>query len=430
MPPKLPINPMSDPISDPPDERRWTSLIHNEAAGGLALALAALAAMFLANSPWHSSYASFWRFPVNVAGLNGSVTDLRGWVDQGLMTLFFLVVGEELGREWREGDFKHMRNALFPLIGALGGMVGAATIYLATTIGTDQAKGWGVPMATDIAFTLGALALLGRAVPSGLRMFLLALAIADDMGSIIMLAAFYPAHIDAIPLIAAFVLIAATALMRRWVSVTAPYLLAGAALWFLLARAGIEAALAGAAVGFLMPAGKRSDRLWSGLHFTSSFAVLPIFGLANAGFAIQAGLLSSRNGAAGVFAGIAAARVAGKLGGILLFCWLAVRLHAAHRPTGVSWLQIAGGSAIAGVGFTVPLLFARAAFAGHPVALNASKAGLYVGSLAAFLTGAAILLLAAKMRNQRSQVFEPNRGASRSRHPRVPSRGLPFTQCK
>lgn len=372
--------------------------MRNEAAAGFALSIAALAAMLWSNSPWHATYESFWRLPVDVPGAAGAVTSLRGFVNQGLMTLFFLVVGEELGRERREGDLRSLRNALFPLLGALGGMVGAAAVYLAATAGAHQAKGWGVPMATDIAFALGALALLGRSVPAGLRLFLLALAIADDVGSIIVLAAFYSSHIAIGWLAGAVLLCGAAATMRRWVTAATPYLLTAAGLWIMLARAGVEPALAGVAAGLLMPPRTGRTRLWSASHLTSNFAILPLFALANAGFTLGPGLLTTYHGAANVLVGVAAARVVGKLAGILVLCWVAERLGIARRPGDVTWLQMAGGAAIAGVGFTVPLLFARAAFAGHPAVLDSATAGLYAGSIAAFMIGAAILVAAGRRR--------------------------------
>ena len=399
MPRKPPFAPgrSTEPVT--PEQRWQIAVIHSETASGLALGIAGFAAMLWANSPWHASYASLWHLPLSVPGAANAVGDLRSWVNDALMTLFFLVVGEELGREWREGDLRSLRSALFPLIGALGGMVGAAAVYLLAAAGAHQARGWGVPMATDIAFALSALALLGRAAPAGLRLFLLALAIADDVGSIISLAAFYSSHIAIVWLAGAMLLYAATAAMRRWVTAATPYLLAAVGLWIMLARAGVEPALAGAAIGFLMPARDGRSRFWSVSHLLSRFAVLPIFALANAGFAVQANLLSTRDGAANVLAGVAAGRVFGKLAGVLLFCWIAERLGLARRPRDVSWLQMAGGAAIAGVGFTVPLLFADAAFAGHADALHSAIAGLYLGSIAAFATGAAILLLAARQRS-------------------------------
>ncbi len=416
-----------------PRSRRTRSFlaafVRTEAAGGLALTLAALVAVVLANSPWHSGFAAVWelRAPraLGTLGSRAGPADLRGWVNDGLMSVFFLLAGLELARERSEGVLRRPRDAALPLLAAAGGMAGAACVYAIATAGTPAVHGWGVPTATDIAFALGALALLGRRVPPALRVFVLTLAVADDIGSVVLLGALYARHVDVTALAGALGAVAAMiggryiassghagsgrrapsgrrrpsgrreALSRRLgLASVWPYLAFGVVLWIFLARAGVEPALAGVAVGLALPGEPaRRERIESALHPVSSYFVLPVFALANAGVALGA-LDLARPGVAAALGGILAARVAGKLAGITAASWLAVRLGLARKPSELTWGKLAGGAAMAGIGFTVPLLAASLAFARAPDLLAAARAGLLGGSVLAFLAGAAILSLA------------------------------------
>ena len=265
------------------------------------------------------------------------------------MAVFFLVVGLEIGRERRHGDLADGRTAVVPVAGALGGMLGAGLVYALVNHGGPGAPGWGIPMATDIAFALGALALLGRRVPAGLRVFLLTLAVADDIGSVVVLAVFYSSRTSAPALIGAAVLAVGLVVLRRTVRLTtAVVLAAGVVLWVLLAAGGVEPALAGVVAGLLVPARRDAsgrepaERLERRVAPWSAFAVLPVFAVANAGITFHSQMLAA-SGSTAVFAGVALARVAGKIGGITVACLVVVRAGLGRLPGPVRWRHLVGG---------------------------------------------------------------------------------------
>jgi Na+:H+ antiporter, NhaA family len=375
-------------------------------AGGWVLVVAVGIALWWANSPVGSStYESVWQHPIHISGSSfAGFTTVQAWVNGALMAVFFLVVGLEIGRERRTGDLGDPRTAAVPVAGALGGMVGAGLVYAAFNHGGAGSSGWGIPMATDIAFALGALAILGRRVPPGLRLLLLTLAVADDIGSVVVLAVFYAGRVHVGALIGALVLTAAIVTARGRTRLPAwPYLVAGVGLWVLLAAGGVEPALAGVVIGVLIPhqvavSGRNpAERLEERVAPFSAFVVLPLFALANAGIVFHTGMLDPA-GARSVFAGIAVARVVGKLVGITVACFVVVRLGLGRLPAGVRWRHVAGGAAVAGIGFTVPLLVAERAFADNPPLVAASELGLLVGSLVASVIGAAILVVVGRDR--------------------------------
>jgi NhaA family Na+:H+ antiporter len=404
-----------EPVQSDQESPLLARFLRSEVVGGLTLTLAGAAALIWANSPVQASYTQVWEHSARLtSGDFSGLTTVQGWVNGGIMTIFFLVVGLEIARERRTGALADRQTAIVPVVGALGGMAGAALVYFAVNHHPPGSRGWGIPMATDIAFALGALALLGRKVPSGLRLFLLTLAVADDIGSVVALAVFYSSKFDVRALAGAVVVVVALVLLRRrWTGSAWPYLAGGVVLWALMAAAGVEPALAGVVVGVLIPSAASSarpgtsapppdpaGRIESALTPVSAFVVLPLFALANAGVTIESTLLS-HPGATGVFVGIVLARLVGKMAGIALACLIVVRLGVGRLPPGVTWGHMAGGAAVAGIGFTVPLLFAEQAFASHPPLVAASQAGLLAGSIAAFVVGATVLLLVARRQSRR-----------------------------
>ena len=363
-----------------------------EAASGLALIAATVIALAWASSPWSSSYGELWGRELGAWGFDRS---LRFWVDDGLMTIFFFVVGLEIRREMHEGVLSDLRAAALPLVAAIGGMLAPAAIFTAFNLGRDGSRGWGVPMATDIAFAVGALALLGRRVTPAARVLLLALAVIDDLGAIVVIAVFYSAGLapDGLLLVAGG--IAAIALLRVVaVRIPALYLLPGVVVWAGLYRAGIHPTIAGVVVGMLTPAAPAAS-LQQALHRWVAFVIMPLFALANAGLELGAATLSGD--ALFVFLGIVAGLALGKPIGIAFACRLGIGARIAARPQGVSRESLAVIGAVAGIGFTMALFTAQLAFPPGPL-LETAKLAILVGSLVAAV--GALLLGAAILRSQ------------------------------
>jgi Na+:H+ antiporter, NhaA family len=315
--------------------------LREEAAGGIVLMAVAAVALGWANSPWRDAYAALVD------------SGLRHWVNDGLMALFFLVVGLEIKRELVAGELATWRRAALPVVAAAGGMAVPAAIYAAVNAGRPGAPGWGVPMATDIAFALGVLALLGPRVPAALKVFLLTLAVADDLGSVAVVALFY-------------------------------------------SHGSVSPALFGVAAALLVPArgaASPAERLAYRLHPLSAFLVVPLFALVNAGVSIEPGVLAEP-GSGAVLGGVLAGRVLGKLAGITAATWLAIRLGLAALPEGTSWAQLAGAATVAGIGFTVPLFVADLAFPDGRFAAPV-KLGLLAASVVSGIAGALVLLRSA-----------------------------------
>jgi Na+:H+ antiporter, NhaA family len=392
-------------------------LAGTEALGGVALSVTVVIALLWANLAG-GSYAAVWDRTVHVPWLPEQLFGTtKQWVENGLMTVFFFAVGLEVGRERACGSLRDNRNALLPVMAALGGMAGAAGVYLATVAaegGSGAAlHGWGVPMATDVAFTLAAMALLGSRVPAALRVFVLALAVADDLASVVVLALVSSSGVHGWPLLGAVACLAAVVALRiRRVAAWWPYVVAAAAVWWLMAWAGVEPTLAGAFVGALVPCalggrpGRRptrprltagdwvgpSGRLEAVASPLSTFVVVPLFALASTGVVLSEALFTS-SGPRGVIVGIVAARLVGKMGGIVVAVLAVVVLGRTSLPADVRWSQLAGAGVMCGMGFTVPLLFAGATLAGHPELIGAAQIGLLLGTALAFAVGAVVLLL-------------------------------------
>ena len=369
------------------------AFLRTEAGGGAVLLAAAVIALVWANSPASAAYESFWHTEVPILDRVG---DLRHVVNDGLMTLFFFVVGLEIKREFVAGELNDTRKAMLPIVGAIGGMIGPALLYLAFNAGGVGANGWGIPMATDIAFAVGVLALMSPRVPPGLKIFLLTLAIVDDIGAIVVIAVFYTGGIEPLWLLGATAAIAVVVGMRLagvgWVSL---YVAAAAALWFSTLESGVHATIAGVVLGLLTPARRvdaatpsAAERIGSRLHPWTSFVVIPMFALANAGLRLGEGSLGSR-----VSMGIVAGLVAGKLLGISGASWIAVRVGLARLPAGVGWADIVAGAAVGGIGFTVSLFITDLAFV-EPGLTADAKLGVMFGSAVAGALGAVLLVRA------------------------------------
>jgi len=382
--------------------------LHLEAAGGLVLMAAAVVAMVVANSPLAGHYTAFLDLPFEIRlGTFGLAKPLILWINDGLMAVFFLLVGMELKREVAEGHLSSLRKASLPAFGAAGGMIAPAAIYAALNWGEPVAmRGWAIPTATDIAFALGVLSLLGPRVPAALKAFLLSVAIFDDLGAIIVIALFYTAELSVTALVAAAVLVLVlVALNRLGVTRPAAYILVGVPLWVAVLKSGVHATLAGVVVAMFIPLRVPDEvrapdkpasplrHLEHTLHPWVAFGVLPIFAFANAGVPVLG--MSLGDMLHPVPLGIAAGLVAGKQVGILALCWIAVRLGVASRPEGVGWGSLYGTALICGIGFTMSLFIASLAFeqgAAAPVGLD--RLGILIGSLVSGLAGYAVLRLA------------------------------------
>lgn len=383
--------------------RALREFLQTEAAGGVVLLVAAAVALVWANSPWQDTYRDLWTtdasFGIGDASLH---LDLRGWVNDGLMTIFFFVVGLEIKRELVQGELRDPRRAALPVFAAAGGMVVPALVYVAFNAGGVGERGWGIPMATDIAIAVGVLSLLGARVAPSLKLFLLALAIVDDIGAIVVIAAFYTGGIDVLALAVGFGFFAVAVVMHvAGVRIVALYVAAGIALWLAVHESGVHATLVGVALGLLAPARPfRGDvpgdptvveRLEHALHPWSSFVVLPLFALANAGVPLSTSAVE-RAVSSPIAWGVIVGLVVGKPVGILAFTWVAHRLRVATLPRGGSWPAIAGVAALGGIGFTVSLFVTSLAF-DRQVLQDEAKIAILTASLVAAVVGALILRL-------------------------------------
>ena len=357
--------------------------LNAEKQSALILLICALVALAWANSPWSLSYSHFWNF--KILGLS-----LRHAVNDGWMTLFFFLVGLELKRELMEGELASRKSAALPLISAFGGMVVPGLIYLSLNWNTSARTGWGIPMATDIAFALGALAIFGRRLPTSLRVFLAALAVLDDLGSILIIALFYTQKVSIGALCGAFLLTVALGLIaNRKTQRLATPLFIGLVLWFTLLQSGIQPTLAGVLTAFAIPIQFRSlGQLERSLRPWVNYAILPAFAIANAGisFSTETPLSLTHPICMGVLFGLAV----GKPVGITLFAYLGVKSNLTHLPRGAHWRQILGIGCLAGIGFTVSLFISQLTFPEDQL-LSEAKLGIIAASLVATTAGALIL---------------------------------------
>lgn len=379
--------------------RTFVRFFESERLGGIVLLACTIAAIAIANSALGAGYSA--SLHATFAGLT-----VEHWVNDGLMAIFFLLVGLELERELYVGELSGLKTAMLPTFAALGGIVVPVAVHLWLSAGTPAQPGAAIPMATDIAFALGALALLGSRVPASLKVFLTALAVMDDLGAILVIAVFYGTGMAwewlgaALTMFAALVVLNRLRVMRLW-----PYLVGGCLMWAFMLKSGVHATIAGVLLAFAIPFSARSEdeaspshRLEHFLHKPVAFFVLPLFALANAGIVIDARwteALTSTNGL-GILVGL----VLGKPVGILLATLAAVALGICALPGDLRWRHVVGAGFLAGIGFTMSIFFANLAFPGQADLVNASKMAILVASVCAGVLGCAWLLAFAPAPNE------------------------------
>ncbi len=359
----------------------------SEKASGLVLIACTLFSLLLTNTRYGADYAALWQF--HVAGLS-----LSHWINDALMAIFFLLIGLELERELYSGELSSLQNALLPLVAALGGIATPALIHFALNAGTPAQAGLGIPMATDIAFALGALALLGARVPASLKVFVVAFAVIDDRCAILVIAVFYSTGLSFAYLgaaLAVWLLLVAMNRLLRWMSLL-PYLLGGALLWFLLLKSGVHATLAGVMLAFAIPYSARdadqaspSHRLEEFLHTPVAFVILPIFALANTAIPIGGNWLQELGSSNSL--GIMLGLLLGKPLGVTLVCFVAVAVGLCRLPPDLNWRHITGAGLLGGIGFTMSIFISNLAFAGAAPVIDASKIAVLLASTLAGVLG-------------------------------------------
>jgi NhaA family Na+:H+ antiporter len=374
----------------------FDTFLKDESIGGKLILVAAVLSLIVVNSPLADAFDYFWHLPL-VIGLGDwkLSLDLRHWVNEGLMAFFFLVVGLEIKRELVKGELKDIKTAILPIGAAIGGMIVPALIYLAFNLDSGAIQGWGIPIATDIAFAVAVLSLLSKRVPVSLKIFLLTLAIADDIGAIFVIALFYADIINYWYLAASFLLlIGIFAFRKHLIYRLAVVSILGVILWITTHLSGIHASIVGAALGLLAPIPVSNDKVGVSEKVeklilpVTTFFILPVFAFANAGFPVSANALSTNQSVLwGIFCGL----VIGKVAGITLASLLLVKLRIAHLPSGASWRHIVGIGFIAGIGFTVSIFITELAFSDNESFIITAKMSIFIASAVSALLGYAIL---------------------------------------
>ena len=365
--------------------KTFKAFFESEKSGGLLLLFVTILSMLLANSSFQDEYIAFW-------GTNIGTHSITHWINDGLMAIFFLLIGLELEREMYQGELSSIKNAALPIFAALGGMVVPAGIFLLLNFGTITQNGAGIPMATDIAFAIGILSLLGNRVPTSLKVFLTALAVIDDLGAIMVIAIFYTDTIAYINLLIAFAIMGGLFILnRRKVHSLIPYLIGGAAMWYFMLNSGVHATITGVLLAFVIPFGNggkktSSYRLQHFLHKPVAFFILPLFAIANTCIAINSDWHEGLNhpNTIGIMLGL----VVGKPLGIWLFSFLAVSLGICTLPRDLKWSSILGAGMLGGIGFTMSIFITLLAFKndGEEV-INYSKIAILVASFIAGTIG-------------------------------------------
>lgn len=365
--------------------KTFKAFFESEKSGGLLLLFVTIISLLLANSPIQTEYIAFWE--TNMGG--HSITH---WINDGLMAIFFLLIGLELEREIYHGELSNIKNAALPIFGALGGMAIPAGVFLIFNYGTITQNGAGIPMATDIAFAIGILSLLGNRVPTSLKVFLTALAVIDDLGAIMVIAVFYTETIVYMNLIIAFAIMGGLFILnRRKVHNLIPYLIGGAAMWYFMLNSGVHATVTGVLLAFVIPFGNGSKetssyKLQHFLHKPAAFIILPLFAMANTGIAISSNWHEELNhpNTIGIILGL----VVGKPLGIWLFSFLAVSLGICTLPRDLKWSNILGAGMLGGIGFTMSIFITMLAFKNDGEAvITYSKIAILIASFIAGTIG-------------------------------------------
>ena len=366
---------------------RFQKFVHSERSSGILLIACTAISLLIANSSLGPDYATGWQ--IRVVGLS-----LEHWINDALMAIFFLLIGLELERELYSGELSNLRNAILPTFAAFGGIAVPALIHFSFNAGTPTRAGIGIPMATDIAFTLGVLALLGNRVPPSLKVFVVAFAVIDDLSAIVVIAVFYTAQLSVGYLVAALAVWALLGGLNRLFRVMSltPYLLGGALMWFLMLKSGVHATVAGVMLAFAIPFSAKADgeaspshRLKYFLHKPVAFIILPLFALANTAIFVSADWMQELSSSNSL--GITAGLIVGKPLGVSLLCWAAVASGICRLPPDLSWRHIIGAGILGGIGFTMSIFIANLAFAGHAENVNASKMAILLASLTAGIIG-------------------------------------------
>ncbi len=371
----------------------FKDFFESEKSGGLTLIFFTIISLVLTNSTYQNEYIAIWE--KSFAGMS-----LEHWINDALMAIFFLLIGLELKREFQIGELSSIKKAALPLVSAAGGMLVPALIYLLFNYNQPTSNGFGIPMATDIAFALGILSLLGNRVPLSLKIFLTALAVIDDLGAIMVIALFYTKTIIWLNLLASFGLFGLLLLFNKLkIKSLLVYITVGIVMWYFMHHSGIHATITGVLLAFAIPT-KPSKKLASPaeitqrfLHYPVPFLILPLFALANTAIIIDDNWLESLSFPASQ--GIAFGLIIGKPLGILLFTWLAVQLTIAEKPTGVTWNQLLGVGALGGIGFTMSIFVTLLAFDSATV-INHGKFAILISSLIAGLIGFIWLFISLK----------------------------------
>ena len=371
--------------------RLFKDFFHSEKSSGIVLIACTILSLCLANFFIGETYLHFWHrnADASVAGLDLNL-NIEQWINDGLMTIFFLLVGMEIERELYAGELSSIKNAALPVVAAVGGMLAPALFHFAFNSGTATQSGFGIPMATDIAFALGILSLVGKKVPLALKVFLTALAIIDDLGAILIIAVFYTSELNTTYLFIALGIFALLLVLNRLrVQQLALYLIGGVIMWYCMLQSGVHATITGVLLAFAIPFGDGSEntassKLQRWLHIPVAFFIVPLFAFANTAIIFNDGLgqtLSDKN-SLGILSGL----VLGKPIGILLFCLLAVKLRIAKLPDTVNRAQLAGVGMLAGIGFTMSIFISLLAFTDQQI-IQHSKITILISSLIAGVIG-------------------------------------------